>query len=103
MQVPGWRGSRGRTRCCSPSLVPFEALTVSDVTVRRRVTLAEKLNEASGDPEMSLIEGLQWTAPATVRAKQGATEVWSIINLTGDWHPFHVHFVPAPAPEQAAL
>jgi len=37
----------------SPFPGPFEPLRVSDVTVRRRVTLTEKENEASGEPESS--------------------------------------------------
>lgn len=81
-------------RAVVAALTPFAPLKASAVTARRSITLTEKENKKSGEPESSLIEGLKWTAPATVRAQVGATEVWSIINLTDDYHPFHIHFVP---------
>lgn len=31
--------------------------------------------------------------PVTETPKQGGTELWNIINLTGDTHPIHVHLV----------
>jgi spore coat protein A, manganese oxidase len=33
--------------------------------------------------------------PATEVVKAGATEVWQIVNLTGDTHPIHVHLANA--------
>jgi spore coat protein A, manganese oxidase len=37
--------------------------------------------------------GLPYTATATETPTAGSTEVWQIINLTGDTHPIHFHLV----------
>ncbi len=37
--------------------------------------------------------GLPYLAASTENPKAGATEVWQIMNLTGDTHPIHFHLV----------
>ena len=37
--------------------------------------------------------GLAYMAPATENVAAGSTEVWQIMNLTGDTHPMHFHLV----------
>jgi spore coat protein A len=37
--------------------------------------------------------GLPYMAPSTENPSAGATEVWQIMNLTGDTHPIHFHLV----------
>jgi spore coat protein A len=37
--------------------------------------------------------GLHWDDPVTETPKAGTTEIWNIVNATGDAHPIHVHLV----------
>jgi len=46
-----------------------------------------------GRDQMSF--GREYLDPATETPRAGATEVWHIINLTGDTHPIHFHLVNA--------
>jgi spore coat protein A len=39
--------------------------------------------------------GLPYLAASTENPKAGSTEVWQIMNLTGDTHPIHFHLVNA--------
>ena len=42
---------------------------------------------------MAMINDAHWDYPVTETPKAGTTEVWRIINTTGDAHPIHVHLV----------
>ena len=59
----------------------------------RDVVLTEIINAVTGEPEMSLIDGKHYKEPADIKVHYGETEIWNIINLTGDAHPIHIHFV----------
>jgi len=37
--------------------------------------------------------GLHWDDPVTEDPRAGTTEIWNIVNATGDAHPIHVHLV----------
>jgi spore coat protein A, manganese oxidase len=45
------------------------------------------------NPIIAMINDAHWDDPITETPKAGATEVWRIINTTGDGHPIHVHLV----------
>jgi spore coat protein A len=45
------------------------------------------------NPIMAMINGAHWDDPITETPKAGTTEIWRIINTTGDAHPIHVHLV----------
>jgi spore coat protein A len=45
------------------------------------------------NPIMAMINGAMWDDPITETPKAGTTEVWRLINTTGDAHPIHVHLV----------
>jgi spore coat protein A, manganese oxidase len=45
------------------------------------------------NPIMAMINDAHWDDPVTETPKAGTTEVWRIINTTGDAHPIHVHLV----------
>lgn len=53
------------------------------------------LNEVMGPngPEMVLLNGQKWSAPITEKPLVGSTEEWTIVNLTMDTHPIHLHLV----------
>jgi spore coat protein A len=42
---------------------------------------------------LMLLNGLRWLEPATEKPTFGDVEIWSLINLTDDTHPIHLHQV----------
>jgi FtsP/CotA-like multicopper oxidase with cupredoxin domain len=58
-------------------------------TVTRYITLLEIMGAAG--PVMVTINGQYYDGVATETPKNGTTEEWVIINLTGDSHPIHTH------------
>jgi FtsP/CotA-like multicopper oxidase with cupredoxin domain len=40
-----------------------------------------------------LLNRTPWHMPVTEIAKLGSTEIWSLVNLTDDTHPIHLHHV----------
>jgi spore coat protein A len=71
-----------------PSLSPSTAVAMRDLV----------LSELDSDPPfenpiIALINDAHWDDPITETPKAGTTEVWRIINTTGDAHPIHVHLV----------
>jgi len=57
-------------------------------------TLEEGLDPA-GDSLQLLLDGKRWTAPLADKdmPRLGTTEIWRLINRTGDTHPIHVHLI----------
>lgn len=58
----------------------------------RDITLRE-FEDANGNPLRLLLNDMHWDAPVTEKPKLGSTEIWRLINLTGDAHPMHIHLV----------
>ena len=70
------------------SLVPVQRLDPATASVTRYVTLEEMMD---GKLLIALLNGLHYDAPTTENPVLNTTEVWSIINLTPDTHPIHLH------------
>ncbi len=53
------------------------------------------LNEVMGPngPIEVLLNGQKWAAPISELPRVGSTEEWTIVNLTADSHPIHLHLV----------
>lgn len=60
---------------------------------RERVLTLGEQDDSGGRPMMMMLGGAHWSAPITERPRQGSTEIWSFVNLTGDVHPVHLHLV----------
>jgi spore coat protein A, manganese oxidase len=58
----------------------------------RQLTLNE-FKDPAGNPAVMLLNRTPWHMPVTETAKLGSTEIWSLINLTDDTHPIHLHHV----------
>jgi len=71
-----------------PLLKPADAVAVRDLVL-------SELDSAPPfeNPIIALINDAHWDDPITETPKAGTTEVWRIINTTGDAHPIHVHLV----------
>jgi spore coat protein A, manganese oxidase len=61
--------------------------------VRDRVLTLGEQDDAGGSPMMMMLNGKHWSAPITEDPRQNSTEIWSMVNLTGDAHPMHLHLV----------
>jgi len=59
--------------------------------VMRQLTLNEVMG--AGGPLEALLNNSKWGAAISENPQVGSTEVWEIINLTGDAHPIHLHLV----------
>lgn len=70
---------------------PIVRLTSAPVTLTRTLTLNEVAGP--GGPLGLFLDGKELKAPATEKPLEGTTEVWEIVNLTGDTHPIHIHLV----------
>jgi len=80
----------------TPSLRPNNPIVrlpkvESDRVRTRTMTLNEV--QGAGDPLKVLVDGKEFNAPITETPKEGATEIWEIVNLTSDIHPMHLHLV----------
>ncbi len=76
------------------SVIPPMLTTVnrlSNPTVTRVMTLNEMMGQ--GGPTGALLNGMMFDAPVTEYPALGTTEMWEIVNMTGDTHPIHLHLV----------
>jgi len=93
----GRSSSGGRPRKPTPfgvpaALRPVTRLMPSEATAARTHTLAEETNLFK-QPMRMLINDLRWHAPVTETPRLGSTEIWSLVNVTDDAHPIHLHLV----------
>ncbi|XP_073000179.1 multicopper oxidase LPR1 homolog 4-like [Typha latifolia] len=72
--------------------VNYAAVNIPDISKlkTRYIVLYEYLT-ADGEPTHLYINGLRLEDPPTETPKSGTTELWHVINLTGDNHPLHIH------------
>jgi spore coat protein A len=84
----------GPDRSEVPSKMPAVAqLNEEDASVTRTLSL-EEINDPEVPGRLLLkLGGKDFDAPITERPQFGATEVWRLVNTTGDTHPIHLHLV----------
>ena len=63
------------------------------VAVRDRMLTLGEQDDAGGNPMMMMLGGKHWSAPITETPRQDSVETWSLVNVTGDVHPIHLHLV----------
>ncbi len=73
-------------------LLPAPRLRETAAARRRQMTLNE-FKDSAGNAMVMLLNRTPWHMPVTEIAKLGSTEIWSLINLTEDTHPIHLHHV----------
>ncbi|CAI9113643.1 OLC1v1014282C1 [Oldenlandia corymbosa var. corymbosa] len=72
-------------------LASYPKASTQEATKLRYISLVEYESATTDDPIRLLINGKKFGEPATETPKTGSTEVWEVINLTEDNHPFHIH------------
>jgi spore coat protein A, manganese oxidase len=76
------------------SVIPSQLVSmtrISNPTVTRVMTLNEMMQGDS--PIGALLNGMHMDAPETENPVLGTTEMWEVVNMTGDTHPIHLHLV----------
>ena len=58
----------------------------------RELTLMDYI-DAAGRPTHMLLNGAHYEMPVTENPALNSTEIWTLINLTDDTHPIHLHLV----------
>jgi spore coat protein A, manganese oxidase len=65
----------------------------TSATRSRDLVLTELDRDTDGFPIIGLLDNKNWDDPVTEDPKVGSTEIWNLINDTGDAHPKHIHLV----------
>jgi spore coat protein A len=73
-------------------LRPVERIPENQSIRTREMTLNE-YDSDDGEPMVMLLNRKHWVEPVTEIVKLNSTEIWSLINLTEDTHPIHLHLV----------
>jgi spore coat protein A len=73
-------------------LRPVTRLREQDAVQIRELTLTHH-RDARGRATLLLLNGAHWSDPITEKPVLGSTEIWTLINLTDDEHPIHLHLV----------
>jgi FtsP/CotA-like multicopper oxidase with cupredoxin domain len=71
--------------------VTWPAMPVLTPQATRTLTLHEQMGPAG--PLALFINGQMYDAPVSENPRVGSTEMWEVVNLTGDTHPIHLHLV----------
>ncbi len=61
--------------------------------VRERILTVGEMDDVNGNAMMMTLGGHHWSDPITEDPMQDSVEIWSLVNLTGDAHPIHLHLV----------
>ena len=60
---------------------------------RTRELTLDEYSDCIATPMLMLLNGKRWHEPVTETVTLGSTEIWSLVNLTEDTHPIHLHLV----------
>ena len=64
----------------------------SSAVKTRTLTLGQTVDSINR-PTMMLLNNAHWSMPVTENPVLDSTEIWSLVNLTDDSHPIHLHLV----------
>ena len=85
--------SKTQDRSKQPSsLRPIRRMVESEAVKTRELTLDHHMNSA-GKATLMLLNGAHYSMPVTETPLLDSTEIWTLVNLTDDTHPIHLHLV----------
>jgi spore coat protein A, manganese oxidase len=82
----------GPTVALPATLRPVPRTPEATATRTRLLTLEETV-DYSGASMIMLLNGTRWHMPVTENPVIDSVEIWSLLNLTQDAHPIHLHLV----------
>jgi spore coat protein A len=92
MRVAAKPRERARTRSLPAVLRRIEpAATVAASAVGTRTLTIDEFHDPVRGRMQMLLDKKYWHDPVSERPVLGTTEVWSLVNTTGDAHPIHLH------------
>ena len=74
------------------TLRPVVKMAESEAVKTRMLTLGE-IDDMRGDPVTVLLNNTHWNMPVTENPALNSVEIWSLMNMTEDPHPIHLHLV----------
>jgi spore coat protein A len=92
MQFRVVRGPSSDRLSLPPQLRPITGIPESAAVGTRTLTLNE-YDDPKGNSMLMLLGGAYWHMPVTENPTLDTVEIWSLINLTEDVHPIHLHLV----------
>jgi len=92
MQIRVSAGQTGKTISLPAKLRSIDRTPESAAVKTRELTLIE-YKDTAGHPTHMLLNGAHYDMPVTETPALNSTEIWTLINLTDDTHPIHLHLV----------
>nr|DAD35639.1 TPA_asm: hypothetical protein HUJ06_006279 [Nelumbo nucifera] len=87
-----------------PRLMKYPSPDISSASTTRYISMYEYMTPMAMDmPSVLYLNGKSFDDPVTEMPRAGTTEIWNVINLTGDNHPLHIHLGLITALEQTKL
>ena len=80
------------TNVLPAALRPLPKFQESSAVKTREIPIYEFKNDV-GESMTMLLAGAHWDMPVTEKPVIDTVEIWSIVNLTEDTHPIHLHLV----------
>jgi spore coat protein A len=67
--------------------------TPESAAVRTRILSLGEHHDQHGKATQMLLNGMHWHEPITENPMLDSTEIWTLVNVTEDSHPIHLHLV----------
>ena len=67
--------------------------TPESEAVKTRILTIDHQRDERGRATLMLLNGMHYDMPITEKPVLNSTEIWSLVNLTDDTHPIHLHLV----------
>jgi spore coat protein A len=87
----------GRETVADASRVPRNLRPLQRIhesaAIRMRMMTLNEFDSDYGEPMVMLLNRKHWADPITEIMQLGTTEIWTLVNLTEDTHPIHLHMV----------
>jgi spore coat protein A, manganese oxidase len=95
--LPKVYGATGKNDSKDDGVVPTALRPVPKMeessAVKTRVLSLIEVDDRVGRPMMMLLNNAHWNMPVTENPVLDSVEIWSLVNLTDDAHPIHLHLV----------
>ncbi len=92
MQIRVSAGETNKAMSLPAKLRAIERTPESAAVRTRELTLMD-YKDAAGRPTHMLLNDAHYGMPVTENPALNSTEIWTLINLTDDTHPIHLHLV----------